>query len=58
MERLKEWPDDKLKREGFMLDDMAAHTDWKPKYSVSGTVVTFSKTGSAATRPLPPHQFE
>lgn len=56
--RLREWPDDKLRREGFMIDDMAANTRWQPKYKVDGTVVTFSRMGKDATRALPPHQFE
>lgn len=58
MERLKEWPDDKLRREGFMLDEMGGSTDWQPKYKVHGKVVSFAKTGSDATSILPPHQFE
>lgn len=56
--RLREWPDEQLKREGYMLNNMSASTGWQPKFKVEGTVISFYPTGRDATRPLPPHQFE
>lgn len=56
--RLREWRDEQLQREGYMLNEMSASTAWQPKFKVEGTVVSFYPTGRAATRPLPPHQFE
>ncbi|BEI82979.1 hypothetical protein CcaverHIS002_0308470 [Cutaneotrichosporon cavernicola] len=56
--RLREWPDEQLRREGYMLAEMSASTAWQPKFKVEGTVISFYPTGRAATRPLPPHQFE
>jgi hypothetical protein len=40
-----------------MLDKLVANTDFKPSYKVEGKVVTFSRAGSDATKPLPPHLF-
>jgi regulator of nonsense transcripts 1 len=57
-ERLKNWSDAQLMREGFMLDRLGGDAAWQPKFKVEGRVVTFAKIGRAATRPLPAHQFE
>ncbi|CAK9780747.1 unnamed protein product [Cutaneotrichosporon oleaginosum] len=56
--RLREWPDEQLRREGYMLAEMSASTAWQPRFKVEGVVISFYPTGRAATRPLPPHQFE
>ncbi|GMK53615.1 hypothetical protein CspeluHIS016_0102010 [Cutaneotrichosporon spelunceum] len=56
--RLREWPNEQLQREGYMFAEMSASTAWQPKFKVEGTVISFYSTGRAATRPLPPHQFE
>lgn len=56
--RLREWPDDRLKREGYMLDELGGSAVWQPRFTVEGMVVTFARLGKAATRPLTGHQFE
>lgn len=57
-ERLKDWSNEQLFREGFMLEGLGASTTWQPKFKLPGTVATFSRLGSDATKPLPVNQFE
>ena len=57
MHRLKDWSDDRLRREGVMLDDLVA-TPFTPHKRVDKQIVTFSKAGQASVKALPFHKLE
>ena len=53
--RLREWPEEKLRREGFMLDGLGGSVGWQPKGEGKGCVVTFRR--GEGTTSLPYHHF-
>jgi predicted metalloprotease len=58
LQRLKDWPLDRLEKDGYMLEGLGARVEPKLK-SNEGTVVTFNKTGKDGKKPLTPHhKFE
>ena len=56
--RISEWSLDKLKREGFMMEDLIAGLAiYQPRHLGGGHVVELKHGGKKATTPLPFHKF-
>lgn len=51
LQRLKEWPEHRLKRTGHMIDDLGA-TPFKTRRSTTGAVYQFAAVGKSATTRL------
>jgi hypothetical protein len=56
-QRQLEWTEERLKREGYMLDSMATSEPFRPKRKDSGFVYTVTKKGREATSALPFNRF-